>query len=183
VLGAVGAYLLLRERPEVARARADSVDRLASARTAKELEATVGDLGILILLRDGSWIAVRYRDSHALPIWSSAVALDSSGRWYASENHYCGTFKIYRARWDRILEVLSHPDATREEKRDILKSFWDESTELTRIERASSLEAARAALQAIGFRELDCEVKPRLRGPLPGRPEDKETVARRLIGE
>src|SRR5262245_873018 len=98
-------FLILREHPDVVRSRAESVDLLAKAGTADELPAAVGDLGGVFHLRDGAWLAVRYEDRHHGDFWSSAVALDSCGRWYTSTEHHCGSFRGYRRDWDQVLEL------------------------------------------------------------------------------
>jgi hypothetical protein len=66
---------------------------LASA-SATELEHVVGPLGRVFRFPDGSWIAIRYRDSHSSPGWSLAVARDSAGKWFESREHFCGAFVI-----------------------------------------------------------------------------------------
>src|SRR6185436_12191545 len=67
-----------------------SVPKLSAAKTPAELRKAVGYYGTFLSLRDGSWIAIRYRDNHALSLWSRAVVRDSGGRWFRSEHHFCG---------------------------------------------------------------------------------------------
>ena len=57
------------------RAQVESVATLRLANTMDELEAAVGPLGVVLRLQDGGWVAIRYLDSHAGTIWSSAVGL------------------------------------------------------------------------------------------------------------
>jgi hypothetical protein len=56
----------------------------------------LGHLGTVLRFRDGSWLAIRYRDCHAFPTWSLATAHDSSGSWYESSEHFCGAFSTIR---------------------------------------------------------------------------------------
>ena len=71
--------------------------------TAAELEDAVGDLGAVFHFHDGSWIAVRYNDSHSMAPWSFAIALDSGGLWFESTEHFCGAFKANRDERDMIV--------------------------------------------------------------------------------
>jgi hypothetical protein len=68
---------------------------------------------------DGSWVVVRYDYSRTDPAWSEAVALDSGGNWYRSEDDFGPAFG------STIL--------------------WG---------KPSTLDAARAQLQKIGFRPM-----------------------------
>lgn len=118
VVVAVGSM----SNPAMVRARDESVRVLSLATDASAMEDAVGSLGIIFHLADGAWIAVRYVDCHALPIWSKGVALDSKGRWFESDVHFCGQFKIYRGQWERTLEVLQNPKTTSDEKKRYLIS-------------------------------------------------------------
>ncbi len=79
----VDAYFAERESRRV----------LAAASTAQQLQAAVGSLGVFYTFPDRSWLAIRYRDSHA-SIWSVAVARDSGGNWYESREHFCAAFSV-----------------------------------------------------------------------------------------
>src|SRR5262249_14500033 len=89
-------------------AEKESIRLLAEASAGRSLEEAVGHLGIVFRLREGSWIAIRYRDSHVFPMWSSAVALDSKGNWFRSTQHYCGRFMAHRGQkqeqeeWEKL---------------------------------------------------------------------------------
>jgi len=74
--------------------RMESRRLLSNAATPEQLEEAVGTLGVFYTFPDGSWLAIRYRDSHAGGIWSMAVARDSGGGWYQSSEHFCGAFSI-----------------------------------------------------------------------------------------
>jgi hypothetical protein len=66
---------------------------LASA-SPPELDKVAGPLGRVFRFADSSWVAIRYADSHASPGWSLAIARDSTGKWFESKEHFCGSFVI-----------------------------------------------------------------------------------------
>lgn len=92
-LAAYGFYFHGVMAPPMERYRAR--EALASA-AAQDLEAAVERLGAVFHFHDGSWLAIRYRDSHTFPAWSLAIARDSGGRWFESGFHFCGTFGVVR---------------------------------------------------------------------------------------
>ena len=145
------------------------------------MEHAVGYLGIIFHFADGSWIAIRYVDCHAHPIWSSGVALDSKGRWYESEVHFCGQFKIYRGQWDRTLEILQNPQATREEKKSWVEDCPLEPERLRHLEESPDLETAREHLLKLGFNELNNQTVPKMSGPWPERVETKAAIVKQLL--
>lgn len=63
--------------------------------TPSTLESAVGPLGAVFHYPDGSWLAIRYRDSHGI-LWSLATALDSERKWFESTEHFCGNFMLAR---------------------------------------------------------------------------------------
>lgn len=69
---------------------------LSAASTPQQLQEAVGSRGAFFTFPDGSWLAIRYRDSHMGGVWSVAVARDSGGNWYQSRKHFCGSFEITR---------------------------------------------------------------------------------------
>src|SRR4051812_43996917 len=60
-------------------ARREAQRLLSAASTPQQLQEAVGSLGASYTFPDGSWLAIRYRDSHARGIWSVAIARDSGG--------------------------------------------------------------------------------------------------------
>lgn len=108
-------------------ARREARRLLSTASSPQQLQEAIGSLGAYYPFPDGSWLAIRYRDSHAGGIWSLAVARDSGGNWYESREHFCGAFRIVprlqqvaaeagepfhptdeRSRW--LFELSSSPD-------------------------------------------------------------------------
>jgi hypothetical protein len=116
---------------------AASFDVLARAASPSELKETVGSLGLFMRYPDGSWMAVRYRDSHLYPGWSSAVVRDSGGAWFTSEEHFCGKFELYRHCTQQGRELLPSLEPVRE------------------LAEAKTLTVARDRLLALGFREVE----------------------------
>jgi len=114
--------------------------QLAAATTPEERESAVGDLGLYCPLRDGSWIAICYKDTHSGEIVSVAIALDSEGRFYECYEHFCGTFSIYR----KVRESL---EERREEEL--------QSHAVHPVATAPDLEIARKHLLKMGFVQMD----------------------------
>ncbi|MEI8242838.1 MAG: hypothetical protein WCI17_06185 [bacterium] len=75
--------------------RKESARILAAAQTTNEFAMAVGDLGLFLSFPDGSWMAIRYRERHAINALSSAMARDSGGMSFFSEHHFCGYLSAY----------------------------------------------------------------------------------------
>lgn len=132
VFGVPGADSWQAERARAA-AEAESFALLAAADSLVDLREAVGHLGAVLEVQGGEWVAIRYRDSHAGPGWSSAVARDSGGGWWVSGEHFCGRFVIHLR----------------------LKEQGKEgSPDLCAVENAASLEVARSLLMGLGFRAV-----------------------------
>ncbi len=126
-------------------AEAASFEILARAASPEELEEAVESLGLFLKYPDGSWLAIRYRDSHYYPMWSSSVARDSGGSWFTSQVHFCGRFQYYR-----------HCKEQGEELREAFD--LDPVRQLVRrLAEANTLAEARQRLVALGFREVTRE--------------------------
>ena len=130
------------------RVRRESINILESAQTKSELVRAVGSLGIFLEFPDNSWMAIRYRDSHAGGIFSTAVALDSGGEWFESNKHFCGKFKIYpkmledQTSWEKVKKELGDAPNI-----NFLKGFED----LHGLATSNNLETARKNLMSMGF--------------------------------
>jgi hypothetical protein len=132
--------------PPLDRAKAHRV--LAAAATPEELRKAVGLLGALILLGDGSWIAVRYTDSHAYPGYSCAVALDSDGQWFSSTRHFCGRFSSYEQNKKRAQDLRA---ALGHDEEAMQKALHAQDEELYNLATAATLDEARTKLLRMGF--------------------------------
>jgi hypothetical protein len=137
-----GSKWLARHR-ELAEER-HSVEILSRAKTVEELEMAVGGLGVMLRLKDGAWIAIRYWDSHGGTIASSAVARDSAGNWFRSNVHFCGRFQYYR----HLKEAVAKDDPLASNYKETLQSQF---ANLLSIEDGASVEDAHQTLLAMGF--------------------------------
>jgi hypothetical protein len=164
--------------PAIARARNRSIQLLAEAADAPAMEQAVGSLGIIFHLANGSWIAIRYVDTHYGGIWSSSVALDSQGDWFESDVHFCGQFKIYRDRWDHTLEVLQNPRTPKDEKNWWLENCPVEAAPapIWHLEASPGLKSAREKLLALGFKQLNIQTVPKMSGAWPEKVEAKASI-------
>ena len=132
-----------------------SLRLLCKAHGVEELQKAVGPLGIVFKFSDGSWIAIRYKDSHAGPGWSKAIAMDSVGRFYESDFHFCGSFMVYRKekqRYKGINELLPEEERIRPQFTGILR-------QIDSIASSPNLPRGREQLLSLGFEILqraDC---------------------------
>ncbi len=136
--------------PDRVASRAESLRLLRNAETRAELEQAVGDLGVFLPLKDGPWIAIRYRDSHGWPMWSQAIARDSGGQWYESREHFCGVFLGYRQYPSTIREMVQYDIAAGRDTAPTTRLFAP-SPEIDAVGSAPDLPTARTALIKLGF--------------------------------
>jgi hypothetical protein len=112
-------------------------------------------LGVFVPLRDGSWIAIRYRDTHAGRIAALAVARDSGGGWFQSEYHFCGALCGYqrvRQKMEELRAELAKLGDTDTNTTTSAKS--DTEATLDVMFAAPSLEVGRQQLVKLGFQPL-----------------------------
>ena len=164
LLGMIGiiacfeAYLHLYRSPHLYRKwKSESIAALQAAHSTAELTNAVGSLGLYIALTNGGWIAIRYRDTHSLPIVSCAIARDSDGGWFESNRHFCGSLSS----WPRHREQVAGEEELRRTVPDLFTNSAPQTEapsgsfpsyrEMMMIESAADLGSARAALQKIGF--------------------------------
>jgi len=96
-MACVAAWILYRSvefEVVTRRVREASIELLATASTPEALRTAAT---VVLESRNGAWIAIRHRDSHGSPFYSSSVALCSDGSWLHSTEHYCGLFGGYRS--------------------------------------------------------------------------------------
>jgi hypothetical protein len=152
--------------------RADSISVLKTAESTNQLTDVVGPVGLFLALTNGSWIAIRYVDSHGgwalyLPwpvINSCAIAKDSGGGWFESDRHFCGNLKY----WHRRKEVVEGALEAQQQHPEIFTNRVSSTSfdspnlpkygEMLALENAPDLAAARAALRQIGFNPLDSKL-------------------------
>jgi hypothetical protein len=133
--------------------RTESKALLLAARTSEDLKQAIGPYGAFVAAGDGSWIAIRYRDTHAGHILSLALALDSEGHWYESRRHFCGSLANWK-RWgeERLLRK-SDPDLVAEPEISKPNRF-PTFAEYDALYSATNLVVARQALLHLGFVEI-----------------------------
>jgi hypothetical protein len=147
------------------RRRRDSVRLLSSANTQDQLRKAVGHLGVFVQLVDGSWLAIRYVDTHGGRVQSLAVVRDSEGSWYQSREHFCGTFASYRHRREQAEQLRQELAQTEidHQKRRLLEDISTDIAASTRrapsamleeIFAAPSLQEARRQLANMGFEPM-----------------------------
>lgn len=151
----VGLYvfvLFIHPANAPTQARRESKRLLSEARDTLQRQKAVGSLGILIPYTNGQWIAIRYRDSHAWPGWSSAVALDSDKRFYESRRHFCGLLSAY-VRAAELQREISKEMAEMGDTNTVnyLSGFED----IHAVASANGLQSAVPLLLKMGFRRLD----------------------------
>ena len=132
--------------------RRDSTKALKVAQTEEQLREAVKPWGVFITAKDGSWVAIRYRDSHAGGILSLALAKDSGGEWFESQRHFCGTLPSYAR---RRLEYAANTNMLVEmfpvrTNRFSMPSYQ----QLEPVFSAVTLQALREALGNLGFKPM-----------------------------
>ena len=133
-------------------ARRESIRLLEEAQTTNEFALSVGSLGIFLPFEDHSWMAIRYRDSHAGQVSSSSIVRDSGGSWFESSHHFCGMFTGYahtRTRQNEMQKLGDSIGYTNDI--DILSGSGD----MHRLASSPNLQVARSNLVAIGFQKIN----------------------------
>ena len=128
-------------------ARREALRLLSAASTSQQLQDAVGSLGAFYTFRDGSWLAVCYRDSHGGGIWSVAIARDSGGNWYESREHFCGAFRADRRlqQHEQLAIALGEsPEAPSDER-----SRW-----ILQLRASPDLQTARQRITSRYFTQL-----------------------------
>lgn len=133
-------------RVRLPRVEHDAVAELAACTSRSQFDDAVGHLGVVLDIADGSWIAIRYDDSHYY-CYSSATAVDSKGQWYRSREHFCGLFSIYR----RVREDIAACDD--QTLVPYLEKRYPE--DIRRIETQTLLPDACLLLIELGFQRID----------------------------
>ena len=143
--------------------RRASIRVLKAVRSTSDFTNAVGYYGLFMALTNNQWIVIRYRDSHAGGVFSCAVARDSSGGWFESNRHFCGSLRY----WPQFKEEVAadeekrraYPEFYLTNKDLVARADWPTGMfptygEMIAIESAPDLESARRALRNIGFKDL-----------------------------
>ncbi len=151
VVTAIFGYNLW-QRAQVTRARHAHrnalVQVLQAAGTPEQLEQATGPDGVVLRLKDGSWIAIRFVQGGTLP---RAVARDSGGEWFESDRSFGHALAHYR--------LWQEPRARARTTND---PIWSEegflslgiNRQLDAIEQSPDLRQARQKLCELGFSEF-----------------------------
>lgn len=143
----------------VAATRKQSIKMLSEAESEPQLKEAVGRLGVVVRATDGSWVAIRYRDDHYFtPIRSLAIAMDSGGRWFQCDRHFCGwlpSFARERAEGADVSTLRVKFSETGDPKG---QAGYEKMESLF---ASTNLESLRDALKQMDFTEFE----PRLRIP------------------
>jgi len=133
----------------------ESIRLLSAAKTPDDLQKVVSGLGAFIPQTNGTWIAIRYRENHMLGHLSKAVALDSEGRWFESENPFSGEFRSTRALIDRERRYRAEsPKLFTNVTESIYFKPGAPTEPYYRLFTATNLETVRKELLGLGFLEF-----------------------------
>jgi hypothetical protein len=127
-----------------------SVRTLSAAKTPEDFHKAVGYYGNFLPLKDGSWVAIRYRDNHAMALWSRAVVRDSGGWWFWSDHHFCGAFMRRNIEHIEKMQKLEREMGGTEEQIAALGSRSD----VWQLSQSPTLDTARKKLLEMGFRRF-----------------------------
>lgn len=155
-IGVLAASCLSPSWIASASTRKGQVRDLSGAHTPETVRNAVGRLGVVLPRKDGSWIAISYKDSHMIPFaYSSAIVRTSEGEWMRSTEHFCGAFANYRNQRDLYSSWRdkAQTDAERLDAESMLQQIGQD-TLLDDIERASSMSEATNLLRRMGFSSM-----------------------------
>jgi hypothetical protein len=138
--GAIGYAIYSASIPWEDSIRRQSVRILSAATTSNELQAAVGQYGVLLTLSNGSWIAIRHREMFE-PSRALAIARDSDGKWFESRRQFSGGLTYY---------PLSKLPGTSTRPRQLTPECF----ELERVASSPTLNEARAELLKMNFTPL-----------------------------
>jgi len=155
VAGLVVLLFYFRPAPWSGQQRRESIRALRAAKTPEELRKAVTIWGAVITPTNGGWMAIRYRDTHSYRNQSMAIVRDSDDCWFESDRHFCGVLqgtpeKIRRERRHRS----ENPDLFTNETDSVYFKPGTPSEPYYRLFTAPNLDAARAQLLVLGFREF-----------------------------
>ncbi|MBL4698616.1 MAG: hypothetical protein JKX70_07270 [Phycisphaerales bacterium] len=144
--------------------QAESSAKLAGATTYQEASEMISDLGVMLGDPDASWIAVDYRDTHHNRILSASVARTSSGEFFVSRRHFCGSLSGYQHAKDQIVEFeVMVQESTSPEDNQFWQELLDSAEEsmmnnrsyLRAIDSESDSEKQREMLIILDFQSMD----------------------------
>lgn len=94
----IGTFVLFRfgapKESWESRTRRESIQALGIITSTNQLQDAVGNGGVVLMLTNGSWIAIR-TIAEFEPDREVTVARDSAGKWFASERKFSGSLTVY----------------------------------------------------------------------------------------
>jgi hypothetical protein len=134
--------------------RRESIQALLVAKTPAEMQRAVTDLGAFITPTNGGWIAIRYNDLHLGGIQSISIARDSDGHWFECDRHFCGALSSMSFLEFELQMRAEHPKRFTNETASIPADGPPNVDALLPLFTATNLDAARAQLSLLGFKEF-----------------------------
>lgn len=129
-------------------ARASAIAELSKAAGSLEACKPILKQGTWATMKDGSWIAIRYESMHRIGT-DLAIAVDSSGQWYESDQHFCEGLDGYQNEKKARLQFATTAEAARPDY--VLRQIQGPMSE---AELAPDLSNAWNALAKYGFRRM-----------------------------
>lgn len=131
----------------------NAIQVLQQAQTTNEIAQVLGDLGVFLTFQDGSWMAIKYSDSHAGSAVSSAIIRDSEDQLYSSDYHFCGSFIVYPEKIEsaKRIENLTDEDLNKGANSLIMTGFED----IHKLIISPDLKTARKNLEAFDVEKLE----------------------------
>ena len=145
ILGIQNAVASFARKAREAALEKEMFRRFSNTSEMADILSLTGDLGVVLNLKDGKWIAIFYGDSHAPSIWSYALAKDSEGNWFVSRKHFCGLLSAYRNSFKRNnWDTLDSPE-------ELKRISTPEHRWMVQIEKSENLAQAYPFLMELGF--------------------------------
>ena len=134
--------------------RSESIAVLKQAIGPEQQEHIAGESGLAVTYPDGSWLTIRYRDTHGGPVSSIAIAHDSAGGWHESTEHYCALLGSARdiAAGRNGMRIPEPPPPEAKGSR-----YWDSN--LAAILNSKTLNEATHHLRQLGFSPIVVDAK------------------------
>ena len=134
--------------------RSELIAILKQAIGPDQQEPIAGGTGLAVTYPDGSWLTIRYRDTHAGSVSSIAIAHDSAGGWHESTEHYCALLGAARdiAAGRNGIRIPEPPPPEAKGRH-----YW--SSNLAAIVNSETLNEATHHLKQLGFSPIAVDAK------------------------
>ena len=118
---------------------------LQAAELPQQVDDAVGPDGVVLRIRDGSWVAIRYVEGSTLP---RSVARDSGGSWFESDRSFGYALAHYRLWQEPRARAKATNDPVWSEEGFLSMAI---NRQLDAIEQSADLTQARRKLHDLGF--------------------------------